>query len=288
MRTAYIYMIINVINGKFYIGSAWDYKRRISQHKSELRHGKHANSYLQRSWDKYGEEAFEFKILEEFEAKDKNDKFAKEQIYMDVLQPYEDRGYNQSKKAEIGGFCGSDGQSPSIRKYTDEQVIEVKRLLCEGYKHKDIAKITGVKSESINAIKTGRVFIDIGKEYNQKLEEMINKKKANQEIYYKKEKEIYELYESGKSFPEIAEYFGLEQDGKVYHSLEHAKARYMKSENAEGKKCLCCGKLISNRKGKAILRKYCITCSGRMRRGEIKRIVKDNGEVIFEKRKKKH
>ena len=127
------------------------------------------------------------------------------------------------------------------------------------------------------------MFIDIGKEYNQKLEEIINKKKANQEIYYKKEKEIYELYESGKSFPEIAEHFGLEQDSKVYRSLEHAKARYMKSENAEGKKCLCCGKLISNRKGTANLRKYCKTCSRKIKTGEIKRIKHDNGEITFEK-----
>ena len=161
MRTAYIYMIINVINGKFYIGSAWDYKRRISQHKSELRHNRHANSYLQRSWNKFGEEAFEFEILEEFEAKDREEKFLKEQLYMDILQPYGERGYNQSKKANIGGFCGSDGQSPTIRKYTDEQIVEVKKLLSEGLGNKEIEQITQVKRETISESSRPSILLTI-------------------------------------------------------------------------------------------------------------------------------
>ena len=50
-----IYKIINVVNNKFYVGSAVDLKRRKTRHFSELRTGKHNNRYLQSSWDKYGE-----------------------------------------------------------------------------------------------------------------------------------------------------------------------------------------------------------------------------------------
>lgn len=60
-----IYKIINVINNKFYVGSAVDLKRRKARHFSELRTGKHNNRYLQASWLKYGEAAFVFVVVEE-------------------------------------------------------------------------------------------------------------------------------------------------------------------------------------------------------------------------------
>jgi group I intron endonuclease len=63
-----IYKIINIINNKFYVGSAVDLKRRKARHFSELRTGKHNNRHLQAAWDKYGEHAFIFVVLEEIAA----------------------------------------------------------------------------------------------------------------------------------------------------------------------------------------------------------------------------
>lgn len=62
-----VYKIINNVNNKYYVGSTKQYKKRINQHKSTLKRGKHANIKLQRAWDKYGEEAFTFFIIEECE-----------------------------------------------------------------------------------------------------------------------------------------------------------------------------------------------------------------------------
>lgn len=61
-----IYKIRNIINNKVYIGSSRNgvHKRRVN-HKSLLNRKKHGNRYLQRSWDKYGKDAFEFTIIEE-------------------------------------------------------------------------------------------------------------------------------------------------------------------------------------------------------------------------------
>jgi group I intron endonuclease len=59
-----IYKIINVINNKFYVGSAVDLKRRKTRHFSELRTGKHNNRHLQAAWLKYGEQAFIFVVVE--------------------------------------------------------------------------------------------------------------------------------------------------------------------------------------------------------------------------------
>ena len=60
-----IYLIKNKINNKVYIGSSVDIDRRKSQHLSELKYNHHHNKYLQRSWNKYGEDNFEFLVLEE-------------------------------------------------------------------------------------------------------------------------------------------------------------------------------------------------------------------------------
>ena len=60
-----IYKIINVVNNKFYVGSAVNLKRRKARHFSELRNGKHSNGKLQAAWQKYGEKAFVFVVVED-------------------------------------------------------------------------------------------------------------------------------------------------------------------------------------------------------------------------------
>ena len=59
-----IYIIQNLVNENIYIGSSINIKRRFSQHKSTLRHNTHKNKHLQNAWNKYGEDNFEFIILE--------------------------------------------------------------------------------------------------------------------------------------------------------------------------------------------------------------------------------
>lgn len=60
-----IYKIINTHNGKFYVGSAVKFERRFAMHRWQLRKGTHVNAHLQRAWNKYGEAAFVFAVVEE-------------------------------------------------------------------------------------------------------------------------------------------------------------------------------------------------------------------------------
>ena len=93
-----IYIITNKTNGKFYIGSSVKIEQRWVQHKSDLRLEKHHSRHLQRAYDKYGDNAFEFRILEE--VKDAQRLLIREQHYLDTLTPYQrDVGYNSVKNA---------------------------------------------------------------------------------------------------------------------------------------------------------------------------------------------
>lgn len=58
-----IYEIRNLINGKRYIGSATNFKKRARDHMGALQKGAHDNSRLQNAWNKYGSEAFTFTPL---------------------------------------------------------------------------------------------------------------------------------------------------------------------------------------------------------------------------------
>lgn len=64
-RTSGIYVIYSSVNGRSYIGSAVNFSKRWGTHLACLRKGTHDNPHLQRAWNKYGEDAFEFEILEE-------------------------------------------------------------------------------------------------------------------------------------------------------------------------------------------------------------------------------
>lgn len=59
-----IYGIRNKTNGKIYVGKTMQsFGDRWDCHKSQLKGGYHDNPYLQNSWNKYGEDNFEFIII---------------------------------------------------------------------------------------------------------------------------------------------------------------------------------------------------------------------------------
>lgn len=83
--TGGIYQILNTKNGKFYIGSSKNLRKRCKTHFSNLRKNKHKNIILQQAFNKYGIEAFNFNIIEKVE--DFNNLINREQYYIDTLNP---------------------------------------------------------------------------------------------------------------------------------------------------------------------------------------------------------
>lgn len=87
-----VYIIRNSVNGKVYIGSAKNFKRRFASHKTGLVTGKHHSVKLQNHIRKYGIECLCFDILE---ICDLNNLFTKEQYYIDYYESYKNnKGFN--------------------------------------------------------------------------------------------------------------------------------------------------------------------------------------------------
>lgn len=80
-----IYLVTNTINNKRYVGSSSDICGRWQDHRLLADKGQHANRHFQAAWDKYGENAFRFEVLEV--VADELDLLTVEQYYLDWLEP---------------------------------------------------------------------------------------------------------------------------------------------------------------------------------------------------------
>jgi group I intron endonuclease len=89
-----IYVIVNKINHKYYVGSSNNIiNDRWYNHLMTLNGNRHSNHHLQRSWNKYGKDNFEFYVVEYANI---NDLLVVEQKYLDYAKLQRERVYNQS------------------------------------------------------------------------------------------------------------------------------------------------------------------------------------------------
>lgn len=96
MENSGVYLIINKVNQKYYIGSTISFKLRWSRHIS----GK-GNIHLYNAIKKYGIKNFEFIILEEIDVSiNRNNLHIKEQFWMDKFNVNDDSCYNINKTAK--------------------------------------------------------------------------------------------------------------------------------------------------------------------------------------------
>lgn len=99
-----VFQIRNTVNGKIFVDSGINMQAKWNRNKSQLKFGNHPNKRLQKDWNEFGEEAFIFEILSELEQKDtKTIDYQKEvklleEIVMDEIQPFDDKGYNKRPK----------------------------------------------------------------------------------------------------------------------------------------------------------------------------------------------
>lgn len=86
-----IYKITCTANKKIYIGSAVNLQARKRQHWYALNQNNHHNPILQNAWNKHGEQAFTFEVLEQVLPISLT---AREQYWLEKLNPFGKRGFN--------------------------------------------------------------------------------------------------------------------------------------------------------------------------------------------------
>lgn len=115
---------------------------RWDEHKKELNKGIHNNKHLQRSWNKYGEDAFVFEILERC---DNNDKaYQREKYWIDYYDSFEN-GYNMNEGGTGGlGYKHTEEDRKRMSEIKKEQMknSSARQLLSE--KHKILKPIIQV------------------------------------------------------------------------------------------------------------------------------------------------
>lgn len=102
MKISGIYSIINVVNGKYYVGSSKDIlssRGRWSHHRYLLKENRHTNHHLQAAWNLYGSDKFVFLIVEELLP---DLLVNEEQKYLDVAKLEKEKCYNQEFNVSHG------------------------------------------------------------------------------------------------------------------------------------------------------------------------------------------
>ena len=175
-----------------YVGKTVNVKSRFTRHKTLLKNNKHWNLHLQRSYNKHGPAAFDYVVLEQCE---EVDLARSEQKWIDANSPnvyngdlyvIDKTGRNnsfagkrhsfQSKMkmsgAKQGRYNGADnpnygktwtecqrsrmrGSKNQNSKLSEPDVIEIKNLLENGHKHKDIAEKFNIARTVVTRINSG-------------------------------------------------------------------------------------------------------------------------------------
>lgn len=108
-----VYLILNIITKKVYIGSSKSMKKRFSKHRNDLRNNKHYNKQLQEDWNVYGEHIFVFKVIDEYLDSELLIKEALWINHYNSLNP--ELGYNHMITGEKGTLRKSTSQARSVK-----------------------------------------------------------------------------------------------------------------------------------------------------------------------------
>ena len=232
-----IYSITNTVNNKIYIGQSKNIKARINRHKSELKHNKHKNLYLQRECNKYGFDFLKFEVLEFCEETELN---FKERYY---IEKFETNNYKKGLNLTNGGEntkwtkearekrCGSGnpmyGKNISkehleiVRvsnlgtsdKLTVEDVVIIKTKLSENYNLQKLAEEYQVSYSTIHKIFCCKNWYWVLSELNESLKKLREKNRCEKELEIKKRNEkIIQAFCQGKKRKDICEIYCLSKD----------------------------------------------------------------------------
>ena len=223
-----IYGIKNLQNNKVYVGQTGEsFQRRFWHHRWKLKDNTHDNYHLQAAWNKYGEDSFEFFIIEIV-----NDIDCLDDLEIKYIQLYQEQKLSYNILGGGGGRRGTPmsdhakeivgnknrqhmigkthseetkrkmsqsrkGQSYNHYKctnvLTDDLAKDIKTQLIKGIKGKEIAKSLGISYTLVNNILSNNawshIIVDGWEEFQENRKTYHRKNISNQQ-----KAEIYDLY----------------------------------------------------------------------------------------------
>ena len=200
-----------------YIGQTIrDFESRWKEHKRALKNNCHDNEYLQRSWNKYGEDAFEFKAIHYCDELDNLNDL--EKYYIKKYDTFHN-GFNMTE----GGDYFLNEIPEEIRKktlenlkkairersdYTEHQIAKVKEMLSELENNpisiKKISKLTGVRETVVYNVKNLNSWIDVRSDLNEKIKQLNAIEIRNKNI-------VKDLYTYNYSLEELCDKYALKE-----------------------------------------------------------------------------
>lgn len=205
----YIYKIINKENNKFYIGSSFNIEKRKNAHFNALRNGKHHSIHLQRAYNKYGEKAFVFTVVKEYDLETENELRLIEERYINFCWN-SGKLYNVSKQGSGGDLVSYHPLNREIRSKQrmnskmrwENKSDEEKRIYSEHMK--------------------GEGNPNYGHRWTELQKENVSKKLKD---YYK----THDCYLKGKTFEEI---HGEEKAREIKKKLSESFSKRVGSKNS--------------------------------------------------------
>ena len=99
-----VFQVKNLANGKVLLGSSLNLEGPLNKHRFMLQINSHPNKELQKDWNEFGPGQFTFEILDTILVKDdpnfnlKDELTLLEEIWLEKLQPFGERGYNDGPR----------------------------------------------------------------------------------------------------------------------------------------------------------------------------------------------
>lgn len=225
-----IYEIINSVNGHSYVGSSVNIRSRWRSHRNKLMRGEHNNPVLQRAWDKYGEDKFNFRVLlvcEKFETL----------RYEQALLNMNNHEYNISTDAiapmmgRHSGMLGKTHSDETKRKMSETRTGQKRTPeFCERMKQQNLGRKKS--DEAKNNMRNAALGRKASDETKEKLRQIALSRGDFHSGWHHTDETKDRLSQWHKDHPEAGIRFGSGQIGTGHKHSEEAKAHMSEIKKA--------------------------------------------------------